>query len=305
MAAFFTRRSEYVMSLWFVIPLVAIAALVFYGVFIESHWFRYKELPIHTRKPLPSGDLTILHLSDIHFKRWSPNLARIFRDLGKRTFDLILLTGDMVDSYHGNKNALKGLGHLRARYGIFCVFGNHEYLKYTPLNFFRFLIGAVFRPKKNPGLREFENGLAALGIIHIRNRSEALRKLGITLVGVDDFHAGRSHMRKAIRNLSTHTFNLLMTHHPDSVLSANPEWCDFALCGHTHGGQIRLPFWGALVTDSHLNRKTAGGRVRINGIDSYVSHGLGTSGIATARFLCRPEILEFRLTSEVSKNGVA
>lgn len=232
----------------------------------------------------------------MHFKKWEPRKIRIFRSLGKKTYDLVLITGDMIDDIAGNQSALKALAHLRARHGVYCVFGNHEYLHYKWRHALRVILGTKrFKLSKNPKLGEFKDGLSRLGIQHLGNRNHRLEKLGITLVGVDDFIAGQCRMEKATQHLSNTTFNILLAHHPDSLLAANAKKLDLALCGHTHGGQLRLPFIGPLFTDSALPKHMASGWVTINGIRTYISRGFGSSRHSSPRLLCRPEITEILL----------
>lgn len=265
---------------------------------METRWLKYEQLRIPASKALPPGGISILHLSDIHFKKWDPRKQRIFRSLGAKTYDLILITGDIIDDYHGNQSAIKALAHLRSRHGIYCVFGNHEYLHYKLHHWLEIIVGRKLPIRKNPHLNAFKEGLNNLGIHHLGNRNAALEHLGITLVGVDDFTAGLSRMERATQHISRKTFNILLAHHPDSLLAAKSEWFDLALCGHTHGGQIRLPFVGALFTDSKLPKHLAMGRVKINGIDTYISRGMGSSRFMSPRLLCRPEITEMILVPQ-------
>ncbi len=286
------------MPAWFTVLGLCFTGFLVYVFFVETVWIKYERLVIPVAKPLQTGRVRILHLSDLHFKKWDPRKLRIFAALGKKEFDLIVLTGDMIDDFYGNASALSAFEHLRSRYGIYCVFGNHEYLYYsvqTMLHFFRL---HNLPARKNPHLKEFSDGLKKIGIVHLGNRLCVLKELGITLVGVDDFRAGMSRMEKATAELPRDTFNILLAHHPDSLLAAKSEWFDLALCGHTHGGQIRLPFIGALFTDSILPKHLAMGNVQINGINTYISRGLSTSRHTIPRLLCRPEITQIELVGQ-------
>ena len=286
------------MPWWGTILGIAFALFLFYVYIVETRWLKFERLQVKIAKPLLGDEISILHLSDTHFKKRDARKVEIFRTLGRKQYDLILITGDIIDDYHGNLSALKALSYLRARHGIYCVFGNHEYLHYRAHHGIQIILGRKFLIKKNPRLREFKEGIDALGIHHLGNRHQHLRELGVTLVGVDDFKAGMSRMEKAAENLSTEYFNILLAHHPDSLLAASPGQFDLALCGHTHGGQMRLPFVGALFTDSKLPKHLAMGRVQINGIDTYISRGFSSSRFMSPRFLCRPEITEIVLAAQ-------
>ncbi|MBI3099269.1 MAG: hypothetical protein HYY93_13665 [Planctomycetes bacterium] len=87
-------------------------------------------------------------------------------------------------------------------------------------------------------------------------------------------------------------FTIALTHAPHAIEDVDPARCDLFLCGHTHGGQIRLPLYGALITLSRHGKKYEAGRYEVGPMTVYVTRGIGCEGGAAprVRFLCRPEI---------------
>jgi predicted MPP superfamily phosphohydrolase len=128
----------------------------------------------------------------------------------------------------------------------------------------------------------------------------SLGGLDVEVMGMDDPHMHRGDLRVTTRSRRD-LFGLAVVHSPDpSPELASLGW-DLILAGHTHGGQVRLPVAGALVTNSHMPRRLASGVIRIGGATLHTSPGLGTSKFAPFRFLCRPEatILELHPASAV------
>jgi hypothetical protein len=117
-------------------------------------------------------------------------------------------------------------------------------------------------------------------------------------VGLDDPHIHRADIRVAARTDSA-AFGLAVVHSPDPAPELASLGYDLIVSGHTHGGQVRLPLMGALVTNSSFPTRLASGLIRFGESYVHVSPGLGTSKYAPFRFLCRPEatLLELRAAS--------
>ena len=110
----------------------------------------------------------------------------------------------------------------------------------------------------------------------------------IELLGLDDAHIDRQDSRAMPRS-APERFGLAVMHSPDSAPESAACGYELILAGHTHGGQVRLPLVGALVTNSAMPRRLAGGLIRMGSAVMFLSPGLGTSKYAPFRFLCRPE----------------
>jgi predicted MPP superfamily phosphohydrolase len=113
--------------------------------------------------------------------------------------------------------------------------------------------------------------------------------------GLDDPHIHRHDIRAAVRT-QPDRFGLAVVHSPDPMVELAALGYDLIVAGHTHGGQVRLPVAGALVSNSSVPTRMARGLTRVGSAYVHVSPGLGTSKYAPFRFLCRPEatVLELR-----------
>ena len=139
--------------------------------------------------------------------------------------------------------------------------------------------------------------LTASGWKDLTNLREpvALDGLPVELLGLDDAHIGLHDLRVAPRS-EPDRFGFAVMHSPDSAPEAAALGYDLVVAGHTHGGQVCLPFIGALVTNCTMPRRLVDGLVRMGPAVLHTSPGLGTSKYAPFRFWCRPEatILELR-----------
>ena len=131
--------------------------------------------------------------------------------------------------------------------------------------------------------------LSADGWHDLTNRRKELDLDGlpIELLGLDDTHIRRQDLRVVPRRAPSR-FGIAVMHSPDSAPEIVACGYPFVVAGHTHGGQVRLPLVGALVTNSNLPRRLVSGLIRMGGSFVHVSPGLGTSKFAPFRFLCRP-----------------
>ena len=126
-------------------------------------------------------------------------------------------------------------------------------------------------------------------------REVALDGLALELAGLDDAHIARHDLRVVPRS-APDRFGIAVMHSPDSAPETVACGYELIVAGHTHGGQVRLPGFGPLVTNSAMPRRLASGLIRIGDSWMSLSPGLGTSKYAPFRFLCRPEatLLELR-----------
>lgn len=189
--------------------------------------------------------------------------------------DVILLGGDFVSfRRHIPLMADVLIGELRARDGVFAVLGNHDYWAGPEL------------------VRE---ALRSRGVTLLENASVMLHRDDATLplAGIDEIYRGAPDADAAFRNVDPASPAIAFSHHPDVIDLLGGRRIDLLLCGHTHGGQIRFPFFGAVVVPSRHEGTYASGFHRIGAVLMYVSRGIGA--IPPVRILCRPEIATFVL----------
>lgn len=186
--------------------------------------------------------------------------------------DLILFGGDFVTFRRHISLAAEVLTDgLRAGEAMYAVRGNHDYWA---------------------GIDLLENELAARGVEFLTNRSVMLRG-ELPLVGIDEIYRGTPDVARAFAGIDPEKPCLAISHHPDVIDLLADRRADLLLCGHTHGGQIRFPFFGPVVVPSAHEGDYAAGFHRVRGVLLYVSRGIGA--IPPLRILCRPEVALFTL----------
>lgn len=251
------------------LPVIFLILLI-YAVFIEPNILTVKKLKISDSN---LKGLKIVFASDFHFKPYEEyRLKRIVRAINRQNPDVILLGGDYVNG-HKKGNSLKieiiakELSKLKSQYGTFAVLGNHDGWqgKYE-----------IQKELENSGIKVLENTFADLGKFKV--------------AGVEDLQTGMPDIAKAVGNPEKPV--ILLSHTPDIIKEIPPE-VNLTLAGHTHGGQVSIPFLGALIVPSKYGSKYAYGWKPEKKI--FISKGLGTS-ILPFRFNCFPEIVLIEFT---------
>lgn len=269
---------------------------VAYGVLIERRWYRLARYRLDILPADAPGSVSVLHLSDLHFVRGDRKMTGFLAGLPPA--DVTVVTGDILGEPQAVEEAAAALRPTRGRLASYFVLGSNDYYVAGRLNYLRyFLKRTKVRRGKRGRAPELIAQLEADGWAHLPNvRQEiALDGLPIELVGLDDPHIGRQDLRVALRRAPAR-FGFAVVHSPDAAPELSALGYDFIVAGHTHGGQVRMPLVGALVTNSHLPRRLSSGLIRMGDAYMHVSQGIGTSRYAPFRFLCRPEaaLLELR-----------
>jgi len=273
-----------------------------YASILERNWFalRRADVPV-----LPAGTepLRVLHLSDIHLTPGRHRLLSWIRSLDALTPDLVVNTGDSIAHAQSVQPLLDALGPLLDRPGVF-VFGSNDLYSPIPANPLRYLwdTSAEKHHRHVPDLpwAELGAGMAAAGWMDANNARGRVKAggLDIEVGGLHDSHIGRDHYEDIAGPTDpTADLRLGVMHSPEPAIMDQfaADGYDLLLAGHTHGGQVRLPGYGTLVTNCGIEPERAGGLHRHpaeGGPDRpwlHVSAGLGTSPWAPFRFACRPE----------------
>jgi hypothetical protein len=303
---------------------VAVGAMALDGLLVERVRLELDRYDLAIRKPgLPPGGLSILHLSDLHCRPGGLvqdlKLARLRRLLAHESYDLAVLTGDLINTATGLPSLLALIEELRPRLGMFAIPGNRDYWESS--------LAAIFQePSPQAGrwqwrglgasvrrLREFGRTVALNRHTRLQVRSNnalamlaALEERGVqTLVnravhigvggsdfwiaGVDDATHGAPDLGAALAGVPAGAFVLLLAHNPDIWLDRLVQRADLVLSGHTHGGQIYLPFMGAIYMGaSHLSRRRPTGWFTRGDTRMFVSRGAG--GSLPFRLAARPQV---------------
>ncbi|MFF2156499.1 metallophosphoesterase [Paenibacillus chitinolyticus] len=266
----------------FLIGALLAAPFVSYGYarFAEPHWIRTKHVRLELeRLPQAFDGVRVVQFSDVHVGPYlAPgDLPQLVDMINALKPDLLCFTGDLYDYrvYDGSLVS-QALAALKAPLGKFAVLGNHDYYG-SPV--------------------ETEKVLKPGGFELLTNRSVAVGKdkALIRVAGVDDMWEGRPDLDRALKSVRPDDFVLLLSHAPDFADIALEAPVDMQLSGHSHGGQVRLPFYGAITTPMY-GRKYVDGLYKLGGgkLHVYTNRGIGMT-MHPVRFWCRPELTVFTL----------
>lgn len=233
--------------------------------------------------------LTVAFLTDLHYGLYiAAGSVRQWIDATNALRpELVLLGGDQLDRRMDSAPGplLAELARLKAPLGTYGVWGNHDYGSFGKYGGRQY--GAA-RPDWQAKREELRQAFAAHGVTILRDQGTAVRS-DLYLGGVDDLWHGQPDPRAALGGAARDQATLLLSHNPD-LLPELSRPAGLVLCGHTHGGQVRLPLLGAPAVPSRYGQKYAMGWVTgAHDTPAYVSRGLGLSGVPF-RNLCQPEI---------------
>ncbi len=246
---------------------------------VEPRWVDWvRQDAVMPKLPRRLDGLRILHLSDIHASGAVPLpwVRSVIEQINRDPPDVAVITGDLVTEDRSYMAGIAAeLARIRAKHGVFSILGNHDYWTDGPA---------------------LSRCLEAAGVHHLRNESTWVGGPGgLRLIGIDDHWTGNDDLDRALAGVGEDEARLLLMHSPDLAYPASRANIPIALCGHTHGGQVRLPWYGALIVPSEHGFQA--GWYDVNGTRMYVNRGLGTLPIR-ARFNCRPEVLHLELVPE-------
>lgn len=264
-----------------IVKLVAAAALLIAAdVVFEINYPAVREIDLDTEKLAAGEEIILLQISDFHGSTSKKIVQRLVEAAGDIKPDAVLITGDLADRTtkdFGNIYALIKKLHSICP-SIFFVTGNHEW--------------------GNNRKKELLSGLSALGVVILNNRGLVFTegKTGINLCGVDDPYRGKDNIEKAMKGISGQKYTVLLSHSPQIRGRLGKYTPDLILCGHTHGGQVRLPFVGAVVAPGEgLLPVYDKGMFKLNGGSRlYIDSGVDTSNLSL-RFLNRSQISVIRI----------
>lgn len=232
--------------------------------------------------------LKIVQLSDIHVGPFTP--ASLVRKWVARANalqpDLMVITGDLITTGPNYIEAMAAaLGQLHAPCGVFACLGNHDYYGTG---------GAV-----GPALQRH-------GITVLSNRGITLKRPGglLYVAGVDDSRSGREDLARALRERPAGVPTVLLAHDPNLFHKARAAQVELTLSGHTHGGQLAVPWMVRRFNLARVETRFTSGLYRDKQSLLYVSHGLGTSG-PPIRLGARPELTLLTLATPTRKHDAS
>lgn len=270
------------------------AACVVYGI-IEARLYR---LRAHTIPVLPPGssEIRVLQVSDVHLRLGNKRLAAFIESLSQDEYDLVLATGDLMGDPDSVHRCAEILNALRGSSGRHFVFGASDYYAPELRNYLDYFLGRRRHGTRRNPTDEFRRLLTEEGWNDLTNKTVATTLGGIAtqITGLDDPYLRRDD-RSLLERDPRARLALCVMHDPAPYADAARAGYDLIVAGHTHGGQVRMPFVGAVVTNSDLPRRLARWATRLDGSWLFVTPGLGTGKYGPFRFLCRPEASVLRL----------
>lgn len=256
-----------------------------YSTLIEPQWLSVDRVDVPlARLPRELDGFTIAQLSDLHHGPYiGDDDIRVAVEAANRLHpDAIVLTGDFVTREADRiGDCARVLSGLQARCGVWAVLGNHDHWT---------------------DAATITRALEAHSIPVLMNEAIPIDRNGrrLWIAGVDDVWEESCDLDRAVRHIAPEDVTVLLAHEPDFADEAARYPIDLQLSGHSHGGQVRLPFYGAPILP-HLGRKYPIGLARIEAarvgtMQVYTNRGLGMVS-PPVRFNCRPEVTLLTLRS--------
>ncbi len=258
--------------------------VLIYAYFIEPNWIEINSLQLTLPHLATEFDeYKIVQISDIHVNKWmtQARLNRIFRLVNQQKPDAIAITGDFITRRQERfiPNLTATMGQLAAADGKFGVLGNHDYWSNAD---------AV------------SHAMAKTNIFNLANSFQTIQRgnAKLYIAGVDDVYVGKDRLDLVVQNLPEDgNAAILLAHEPDFAdTSATTGRFDLQLSGHSHSGQVRIPFFPPLHLPE-LGKKYYAGLHHLGSMMVYTNRGLGMTGLHL-RFNCRPEITVITLNAK-------
>lgn len=264
---------------------LAVAILILWGIFAEPNILVIRNIDISLKKwHSEHNSLKIVFLGDLHTKPIDlDRLKRVVSKVNEQKPDIVLSIGDYVNG-NSYKETLyprviaKELGKIKSKYGFYTVLGNHDY-DYNPLR--------IRKELEKNGIKVLENDTLPLDI-------EGKR---LWLIGIQDFSVCHTHLDYNTEQVSDEENPVILLSHTPDVFPEVDERIELTLAGHTHGGQVIIPFYGPIYVPSKYGKKYSKGYFEEGNKKMFVTGGIGTS-VFPIRFNNFPEIIILNINTD-------
>lgn len=277
------RRIGMISLILFILPIT---------IYVYAFHFETKALSVTwndiDNPNIPKGfhGVKIVQFSDTHFGPNFPHKQQqiLVNKINQLNPDIVVFTGDLIDKFGEyvaeKKYSQTILSQIHAPLGKYAVFGNHD--------------------RGGGGSYLYKEYMEKAGFTVLNNETKKIKAANdeyITISGLDDFLLGKPKIHPTLKELRVEDFNLLLVHEPDVVDQILEYPVDLQISGHSHGGQVQIPFIGPIITTSLAN-KYVEGLYSLEGkrkpLQLYVNRGMGTTRMPV-RFLSKPELSVFSL----------
>ncbi|SCN40450.1 Metallophosphoesterase [Bacillus cytotoxicus] len=254
----------------------------YYAKYIEPNFLSFTHYTLQSPLiPNSFHGMKIIQFSDLHLGYYFSlqRLSSIVSKINDATPDIVLFTGDLIDNYqtYGETPFVSAiLRNIRAPFGKFAIYGNHDHGGY--------------------GTEYYQQIMNESGFELLQNKEKRIRLFDgteISIVGIDDMLLGKPKIEETLQHIKHNIYTIVLVHEPDIASKVAKFPVNVQLSGHSHGGQVQIPFLGAVVT-STLAKQYIEGFYHIDDLVLYVNRGLGRTRIPF-RFMARPEITLFTL----------
>ncbi len=266
----------------FIYLLLFISLILIYSRYIEPYWLKVNEYKIENNIiPSSFNGIKIVQFSDVHYGRTVDlkYLKKIVNLINLQKPDLVFFTGDFIDkdiklSNEELENIKEELNKIESTLGNYAVTGNHDIKQ---LSDFKTIIDNNFILLNNEEK-----------IIYYKDNEP------ISIIGLSDM--SETEVNYEVFNNKNNYYKIILAHEPDEIINIKQYNINLMLSGHSHGGQVRIPFIGTIFTPKG-SKQYYDEYYKVDDIDLYISNGIGTSKI-NFRFLSQPSINLYRLYSE-------
>ncbi len=258
------------------------ALCVLYGFLVEPYWLETTHVPLAS--PKLARPLRIAHLSDLHCDE-KPRLEESLPDaVAAEKPDVIVFTGDAVNAREGVPVLRKLLERLAKIAPLYCVRGNWDSGG-----------GHKFGWQEADQIEPRRDMFKGTGAVELDGDAAPIRS-DAWVAGISVFR--REKIAAALGQVPKGAFTVFLCHWPDEIEEVARLGADLYLAGHTHGGQVALPLYGALVTYSAYGKRFESGLHRVGETTLYVNRGIGMDGMGAprVRFCARPELTIIELS---------
>lgn len=266
----------------FIFGIIAVILGITY-IFYQVNFFKVNEVLIKSSKFHADESIRILQISDVHNKKFLNDNKRLYRKVKGLDFDFIVITGDLIDGKTRDFTYIYSFIDelIDINPNIYYVSGNHEWRTGMNEEFIGGLDDRHIKILNNEGIQITHNDKV------------------INICGIDDPYTNHDNLDKALSNIKEGEYTILLSHSPNVIDKYETICADLILSGHTHGGQIRLPFIGAIVApgQGYLPEYDKGIFSVNKDTLLYIDSGLGTS-VLPIRFLNRSQISLIEIEGE-------
>lgn len=241
--------------------------------------------------------LRILHITDTHFRERDSAKLDFLRRVSDDDYDLVFLTGDLIETPGGLGPCVEMAQALHARCGTYAVLGGHDHFRGTDLIHKYFSLGSRRLPppsqrEANPTAR-LRTELVGVGVDVLADENRRIEvSVGrdLAIIGLRDAFCFDCNYEAAWDGVRDGEPTIVIAHSPDVLEEVRRRGADLAFFGHTHGGQVRFPVIGTVLTRSNLEPARARGVFREGETVFSINRGVGAGWGSNFRLLCPPEV---------------